>query len=603
MFTLFHPSKRYALPADAEIVDKGGKPHARIRDGKRYELYPLTRDGKGYIAPEATWAADVPHANGRRKRVRFSPNKDAAAAMLAKLLTEIEEEKAGIKRPSARQQARPLSALLAEYRGHHADQGNTPEQTTLTVRRCEVTFTGCGFLTLADLDAAAADRWMAARRRESPRFGAQTRNHYVAALKAFGNWLLDTRKTTENPFRPLAKQNVAVDLRHERRPLTPEEFDRLLLAARTGKRFGKLSGPDRAMLYTVAAYTGFRASELASLTPASFALETTPPTLTVEAGYSKHRRKDTVPVHLELAAVLRPWFAGKPADAPLWPGKWAKNHYAADLLRHDLAAARAVWIAEGVTSEDSTRREQSDFLSYEDANGGKADFHALRHKFITELVKAGVQPKDAKELARHSTITLTMDRYAHTTLTDTAEALSRMTIGTVGSSNGAARGAAEGGDGRRESETAEETRTPLAPAAGIDPETTIPLTPQGFEGYREGSKTTDERRGRDSNPRSGLARLRFSRPGDDAANSSESQHNPHIDSDGSSTGSSNPANATAYTPNGELARVVELWPNLPPAIRAAILTLVNTSAPAPTKPEQDRDEDRLPPGYERQAGK
>jgi hypothetical protein len=34
-----------------------------------------------------------------------------------------------------------------------------------------------------------------------------------------------------------------------------------------------------------------------------------------------------------------------------------------------------------------------------------ADLHALRHTFITELVKAGVAPKDAKELARHSTIT------------------------------------------------------------------------------------------------------------------------------------------------------------------------------------------------------
>ena len=80
-----------------------------------------------------------------------------------------------------------------------------------------------------------------------------------------------------------------MDVRHERRPLTPDEFDHLLAAAGIGKRFGKLSGPDRAMLYTVAAYTGFRASELASLTPSSFALDAATPTLTVEAGYSKHR--------------------------------------------------------------------------------------------------------------------------------------------------------------------------------------------------------------------------------------------------------------------------------------------------------------------------
>jgi len=49
--------------------------------------------------------------------------------------------------------------------------------------------------------------------------------------------------------------------------------------------------------------------------------------------------------------------------------------------------------------------------------------------------------------------------------------------------------------------------------------------------------------------------------------------------------------------------VVELWPLLPPAIRAAILTLANTTAtsapPAGTVAEDDRD--RLPTGYEQRA--
>ena len=37
--------------------------------------------------------------------------------------------------------------------------------------------------------------------------------------------------------------------------------------------------------------TGLRADELASLTPASFDLKTDPPTITIAAGYSKHRRE------------------------------------------------------------------------------------------------------------------------------------------------------------------------------------------------------------------------------------------------------------------------------------------------------------------------
>jgi integrase len=44
-----------------------------------------------------------------------------------------------------------------------------------------------------------------------------------------------------------------------------------------------------------------------------------------------------------------------------------------------------------------------------DASKRVVDFHALRHTFITSLAKSGVHPKTAQMLARHSTITLTMD--------------------------------------------------------------------------------------------------------------------------------------------------------------------------------------------------
>ena len=58
-----------------------------------------------------------------------------------------------------------------------------------------------------------------------------------------------------------------------------------------------VSGPDRAMHYAVAVGTGPRLNELRTLTPACFALNATPPTITVEAGYSKRRRKDVQPAY------------------------------------------------------------------------------------------------------------------------------------------------------------------------------------------------------------------------------------------------------------------------------------------------------------------
>lgn len=230
-------------------------------------------------------------------------------------------------------------------------------------------------------------------------------------------------------------------------------------------------------------------------------MDADPPALTVEAGYSKHRRKGTVPVHPELTSLLRAWIEFRPADALLWSGKWAKNHYAADLLRHDLTAARATWIAEADTAEERERREQSDFLAYEDASGGKADFHALRHKFITELVKAGVQPKDAKELARHSTITLTMDRYAHVTLQDTAAALSKLSgPPPTGGLAGAAPGAADGGNGREGSGTVEERRTPSKTGAAKGRKGAQPLRLQVLEDDREGLRTPRKAEGEGFEP-------------------------------------------------------------------------------------------------------
>ena len=56
------------------------------------------------------------------------------------------------------------------------------------------------------------------------------------------------------------------------------------------------------------------------------------------------------------------------------------------------------------------------------------DVHSLRHRFITELAKAGVHPKDANEHARHSMITLTTDRYAHVGLQDSATTLAKLNL-------------------------------------------------------------------------------------------------------------------------------------------------------------------------------
>jgi integrase len=229
-----------------------------------------------------------------------------------------------------------------------------------------------------------------------------TCNHYATAIKGFSRWLKQQRRISFDPMDDLEKLNEDVDVRRKRRSMAPEMFAKLLEAAIGGNPFRGLAGADRSILYLFASNTGFRAKELRSLVPASFDLRSQVPTVTVAAPYSKHRRPDVQILRGDLADVMRLYLAGKPADQPLWPGTWWKD--VAEMLRLDLEAAG---------------------IPYEDA-AGVFDFHGTRHKFISDLAAGGVHPKVAQNLARHSTITLTMDHYTHLELHDHAAALDNL---------------------------------------------------------------------------------------------------------------------------------------------------------------------------------
>jgi len=201
---------------------------------------------------------------------------------------------------------------------------------------------------------------------------------------------------------------TTADKKRRRRNLPDDEMAALVDAARRSPEpFMGLSGPDRAMLYIVAAKTGLRASELASLTPKSFSLDGPRATVRCLAGYTKNGEEAVLPLRSEVAAMVREWLAGKPVDRRLWPGEWASQRHGAEMIRVDPASPRLR--RAGLTAAD---------VDYEDETGRVADFHALRHTFISNLARAGVHPRNAQALARHSTIDLTMNVYTHVGMDD-----------------------------------------------------------------------------------------------------------------------------------------------------------------------------------------
>ncbi len=179
----------------------------------------------------------------------------------------------------------------------------------------------------------------------------------------------------------------------------------------------KMDGYERALVYRLAFESGLRANEIRTLKVSSFDFEHN--TVTVVAGYSKHRREDVLSIRPDTAELLQDFFHTKVPAASAFniPSRTA------DMLRADLDEARQKWLREaGDSPVEYKRRQDSSFLLAESPEG-IVDFHSSRHTTGSLLAAAGVHPKTAQEIMRHSDINLTMSRYTHVFRGQTQSAL------------------------------------------------------------------------------------------------------------------------------------------------------------------------------------
>ena len=343
------------------------------------------------IEPElGRWAQ---HAPGRiRDRLRD-------LGLLGRLATEI---------------SRPLEQHLAEWRQSVIARGNTERHVELVVARASRVINGCGFRFFSDIVPSRVEEYLLQLRGDTPEkrgVSAQTSNFHLQAVKQFCRWMIADRRASDSPLIGVRPLNVRTDRRHDRRALSAVELQWLLQAAHDGPTHFGVHGPERALIYRIALETGLRRGEIESLTTRSFDINGPEPTVTVEAAYSKHRRRDVLPLRLALAEALKAHLMFKSPDAPVL--NVPDRGRSARMIRADLKAARAAWLKQADDPDECKRRERSDFLATVDARGRHADFHALRHTFISGLARGGVHPKIAQGLARHGTIGLTLDHYTH----------------------------------------------------------------------------------------------------------------------------------------------------------------------------------------------
>ena len=264
------------------------------------------------------WYFRFVDADGVERERKGCTDKRATVELARAAESEAAKIRAGVTDPKAIaygvQESRALADHLADFRKALEDKGGTRKHAMVTAHRAERILALAKARRLSDLSLSKALYALATLRDEG--LGAETINHHVRAVKAFSRWLWRDGRSREHALAHLSTSNPEADRRRCRRALTPEEATRLILAAESGPAVKGMTGPDRAMAFRVAMGTGFRASELASLTQESFRLDAEPPTVDCEAAYTQNGRAAEQPIPQALAALLQPWVASRAARLP-----------------------------------------------------------------------------------------------------------------------------------------------------------------------------------------------------------------------------------------------------------------------------------------------
>jgi site-specific recombinase XerC len=387
------------IPKGATFFENGGVRYARWRGAAgKLKTRPLNRKGDRIVETSACWYVRLrdPDTNKLREWKAFT-DRQASLAREVEIIKQVERGHMGIADARTRHRKTPLETHLKAFTTYLEDKANTAGHVDKTLARCRRIIKGIKAKKISNITAGKVESYLAKLRRGG--MSVSTSNGYFRAIGSFCRWLVKDGRVAMNPIAGLSAMKVSdADKKRKRRNLTDDEFRALVDAARdSADPFMDILGTDRAMLYIVAANTGLRASELASLTPESFDLDDGTPTVRCKAAYTKNSQEAALPLRQDIAAMLRDWLEGRSAGQRLWNGRWASDRQGSKMIRADLEVAG---------------------VPYKDANDRYADFHALRHTFISNLARAGVHPRNAQALARHSTIDLTMNVYTHIAMED-----------------------------------------------------------------------------------------------------------------------------------------------------------------------------------------
>jgi integrase len=222
------------------------------------------------------------------------------------------------------------------------------------------------------------------------RMGARTQNHYLETVRAFCKWSIKRKRLAVHPLADVAPVETTGHLRRQRRALTQTEIAALLDAVHARHQ----------LAYRIILGTGLRRDELRQLRWGDVKLDAPMPCIQLRAETTKGKRGDVLPLRNDLAKLLKESRGGGGDSETV-----CRTLPSMDTHKRYLIKA-------GIPFEDADRR--------------RADFHSLRHTYGSLLAKAGVAPRIAMSLMRHTDMRLTMNVYTDPRVFDLAGAVEKL---------------------------------------------------------------------------------------------------------------------------------------------------------------------------------
>lgn len=359
--------------------------------------------------------------DGRHRMKSAFTDKESSRRLLQKLETEVARKRMGISDPIKKHVAASVQTHVDDYLAHIKAKGTCDAHQKQAKHDLEKAFKFMKVGSIADIEITATERFVLDMAREG--LAVKTRNNAITNLKAFCNWLVTIERLDRNPLVTLKKANAEANMTRVRRAFTDDELRDLIKAALEQQVSNRLkrspntkpqtleklyrTGLERAFTYYLAAYTGLRRNELATLCWEHLSLKSTPAYITVEAKNSKSRRTDRIPMSEEVRARLLAWYKQK--------SKW--NGTAP--LPHDNV----------VHIPDKLHVHCKNDVKFAKLNPGKGktlDFHCLRHTFASWLSRSGAPVRVAQTLVRHADSRTTQKIYTHVDEGDLSRAVNAL---------------------------------------------------------------------------------------------------------------------------------------------------------------------------------